>query len=285
MAESTVKTHLFDKKKDKKKTDTEEGKKTDREEEHTTPERRSIDFQVPDEEMTEKKEEHTQKQISPKRIWSKKGLATSSALYQIAATPHRALKGIEAVDSKTERRSKRDVGKETQDLLKQMQELSIHMKQQLEQLQSAGASSAEQMSNQQEAIHQQAQKLADIAQRHDDEIDDLRGMSDYTHELVMERECRENSLKMIIKAWPKEATYMDRVRVTDWPLQRANIEHQPTRHTICRNKPPVAPTNRQTTIRPTGQESHSQSHVRQRQRSCGADSPERVRRHITQLLA
>ncbi|CAK9068070.1 Protein NLRC3, partial [Durusdinium trenchii] len=36
---------------------------------------------------------------------------------------------------------------------------------------------------------------------------------------------KESSLKMVIKGWPKEATY-DRVRVTDWLLQRANLEHQ-----------------------------------------------------------
>ena len=47
----------------------------------------------------------------------KKGSATSSALYQLAATPHRALKEIEATDGKTERRSKRDAEEETQELL------------------------------------------------------------------------------------------------------------------------------------------------------------------------
>ena len=229
MADAKVRTHQFDKKKEKKRTNTEEGKKTDREEEEEaqkTPERRSIEFQAPDEEMTEKTEDHTHRQISTKRIWSKKGHATSAALYQIAATPHRALKEIEATDSKTERKSKRDVDKETQELLQQMQELSLQMKQQLEQLQSAGASSADQMSSKQEVLQQQVEKLQDIARKHDDEIDDLRGMSDFTHEVLIERECKENSLKMVIKGWPKEATYMDRVRVTDWLLQRANLEHQ-----------------------------------------------------------
>lgn len=32
-------------------------------------------------------------------------------------------------------------------------------------------------------------------------IDDLRGMSDYTHELVKARECKENSVNMVIKGW------------------------------------------------------------------------------------
>ena len=80
---------------------------------------------------------------------------------------------------------------------------------------------ADQMSSQQEAMQQQVQKLTDIAHRHDDEIDDLRGMTDDTHELVMEQECKESSLKMVIKSWPREATYWDRVRVADWLLQRA----------------------------------------------------------------
>lgn len=233
MADSRVKTHHFDKKKEKKKQETEEGKKTEiieideKKDDLTTPERRNIDFAAADAEMEEKGEEETvQKQVSTKRIWSKKGLATSSALYQIAATPHRAVKDTEAEDSKAERRSKRDVDKETQEILKQMQTLSIQMKQELDQLKASGASSADQISSQHEALQQQVQKLTDIAHRHDDEIDDLRGLSDYTHELVMERECKESSLKMVIKSWPKEANYWDRVRVTDWLLQKAQVEQQ-----------------------------------------------------------
>ena len=31
---------------------------------------------------------------------------------------------------------------------------------------------------------------------------------------------------MVIKSWPREATYWDRVRVTDWLLQRAQVEHR-----------------------------------------------------------
>ena len=58
-----------------------------------------------------------------------------------------------------------------------MQALSIQMKQELEQFKAAGASSTDQMNNQQEAMQQQVQKLTDIAHRHDDEIDDLRGMT------------------------------------------------------------------------------------------------------------
>jgi len=60
-------------------------------------------------------------------------------------------------------------------------------------------------------------------------FDDLRGITDYTHELVMEQdeqECKESSLKMVIKCWPREATYWDRVRVTDWLLHRAQVEQQ-----------------------------------------------------------
>jgi len=177
MADSRVRKDLFEKKKEKNKPETEEGKKTEREQIHLTQERRNISFMAENAEMVEKedgKAEAAQKQISTKRIWSKKGLATSSALCQIAATPHRALKKTAAADSKTERRSKRDVEKEAPELLQQMQALSIQMKQQLERLKAAGASSTDQISSQQEAMQQQVQKLTDIAHRHDDEIDDLR---------------------------------------------------------------------------------------------------------------
>lgn len=76
-----------------------------------------------------------------------------------------------------------------------MQALSIQVKQELEELKNAGASSTDQMSSQQEAL-QQVQKLTDSANRHDDQIGDLRGMSDTTCD---ERESRENGFKMIIK--------------------------------------------------------------------------------------
>ena len=70
----------------------------------------------------------------------------------------------------------------------------------------------------------QISKLTDVARRHDDEIDDMRAMQDYTHELVLEREQRENKHKIIIKSWPQSAGYSDRVRVTDWLLYKAQVQ-------------------------------------------------------------
>ena len=105
-----------------------------------------------------------------------------------------------------------------------MQQLSIQMKQDLETLQSRGASSSEQILSPQEALTQQINKLTDVARRHDDEIDDMRAMQDFTHELVLEREQKENKHKMIIKSWPTSAGYSDRVRVTDWLLYKAQVQ-------------------------------------------------------------
>lgn len=98
------------------------------------------------------------------------------------------------------------------------------MKHDLEQLRSTGASSADQIDNQQEAMTRQIQKLTDIAERHEDEIDDLRAMQDFTHEIVFEREQKDSKLKMIIKSWPATASFYDRVRVTDWLLQQAQVQ-------------------------------------------------------------
>ena len=53
-------------------------------------------------------------------------------------------------------------------------------------------------------------------------------MVDYTHEIVLDKEARESSLKMIIKAWPKETTYYDRLRVTDWLIEKAATKNQVT---------------------------------------------------------
>ena len=74
MADSRVKKDLFEKKREKKKTEAEEGKKTEKENPHLTPERRNISFAAEDAEMVEKEDEAeaTKKQISTKRIWSKK---------------------------------------------------------------------------------------------------------------------------------------------------------------------------------------------------------------------
>ena len=54
-------------------------------------------------------------------------------------------------------------------------------------------------------VAEQLNKFTDIARRHDDEIEDLRVMTDFTHDLVMERENRDSNLKMVVKGWPKEA--------------------------------------------------------------------------------
>ena len=96
------------------------------------------------------------------------------------------------------------------------------------QLRERGVSSTEDVNGQQESILEQMQKLTDIARRHDDEIDDLRGMSDFTHEIVMEREHKENMCKMVIKSWPKEASHQDRVRVSDWLIQKAYVQGKVT---------------------------------------------------------
>ena len=160
----------------------------------------------------------------PRRIWSKKGTSSSKALYEIATTPQRVVKETIRSTQPTEKASKRAVEEETQDLLQQMRELSLQMKQDLEQIRTSGTTSSQQVNEQHGHVLEQIQKLTDIANRHDDEIDDLRGMSDFTHELVLEREQKENMLKMVIKSWPKEATYEDRVRVTDWLLWKASVQ-------------------------------------------------------------
>ena len=98
------------------------------------------------------------------------------------------------------------------------------MKQDLEQLQSTGASSSDQLRNQQEAMSLQIDKLTDVAKRKDDEIDDLRALQDFTHELVLEREQKESRQKMSIKSWPQNAYYSDRVRITDWLLYKAQVQ-------------------------------------------------------------
>ena len=96
------------------------------------------------------------------RIWGKKGFSKSKALYEIAAAPHPVEKNQEEHHKPPELGSKHNVDQETRALLQQMQRLSIQMKQDLETLQSRGASSSEQILSQQEAPTQQISKLTDF---------------------------------------------------------------------------------------------------------------------------
>ena len=178
-----------------------------------------------DEDMHQTDKAEAGSNIHPKRVWGKKGTMTSTALYAIATTPQRVGKDPASISANNQdKQPKRKVDKEAQDLIQQMKDLSLQMRQELEHFRSAGtSSSSEQVNVQQENIIAQIQKLTDIANRHDDEIDDLRGMSDFTHEIVIKRENKEMMLKMVIKAWPSEASYYDRVRITDWLLQQAGV--------------------------------------------------------------
>ena len=161
------------------------------------------------------------KKLTARRIWGPKGSSTSSALYEIAAAPQRIDKDTEESADLKKKLSKHTADKETQELLKQMKELSIKMESEMHTLKAAGSTSNEQMTTQLTSIAEQLQQLTEIAKRHHDEIDDLHGTSDLTHELVIDREATENNRRMVIKSWPKEATYEDRVRITNWLLYKA----------------------------------------------------------------
>eukprot|EP00439_Symbiodinium_sp_Y106_P065600 s4384_g10.t1 len=116
------------------------------------------------------------------------------------------------------------VEKESRQLIQQMKDLNLQMKHELDQWRAAGATSTEQVQGQQNNMQAQLDRLTEIANRHDEEIDDRRGLSDFTHEIVFEREAKYTTLKMIIKSWPQSATYYDRVSVTDWLLQQARVQ-------------------------------------------------------------
>ena len=186
------------------------------------------DQQANDEKMKDKPdvEMDSHKTINPRRIWSKRSTTSSKSLYEIASTPQRVTKETDTTTEAIEKKSKREVDKETRELIQQMKDLSLQMKHELDQWRAAGATSTEQVQGQQNNMQAQLDRLTEIANRHDEEIDDLRGLSDFTHEIVFEREAKYTTLKMIIKSWPQNATYYDRVRVTDWLLQQAHVQQQ-----------------------------------------------------------
>ena len=151
---------------------------------------------------------------------------SAKALYEIAATPQKPTKEIR--EDKPAQESKRAVDSEMRDLFQKMQELNLQMKEELAKAKSSSSAPEAQFQERYEGLHTQIEKLTQITQRHEDEIEDLRVMVDYTHEIVLDKEARESSLKMIIKAWPKETTYYDRLRVTDWLIEKAAIKNQDT---------------------------------------------------------
>ena len=157
------KPHLKEKeKKDERKgRDKEEGKERKEETESQTPQRKAIAFeQADDDTEASKKTELAEKQaITTRRIWGTRSSSTSKALYEIAATTQRVTKGPDEQHRPAERKSKHNVAQEACELLQQMKQLSLQMKQDLEQLQSTGASSSDQLRNQQEAMSLQIDKL------------------------------------------------------------------------------------------------------------------------------
>lgn len=224
---SVKKIHLKTEKKHKEDKEEKEVQEATEKDTPNTPERREIEFEGTEKNDEEMKDSESQrpadkKKLTARRIWGPKGSSTSSALYEIAATPQRIDKDTEESTDLKQKHSKHTADKETQELLKQMKELSIKMENEIQILKAAESTSNEQITSQLTSIAEQLQQLTEIAKRHDDEIDDLRGMSDLTHELMIDREAKENNHKMVIKSWPKEATYEDRVRITNWLLYKAN---------------------------------------------------------------
>ena len=169
-----------------------------------------------------RQEQQQQRQNHPRRIWSKRTTASTKHLYEIATTPQRLTKDVIEDDRPHPIQSKRQVEQEMKDMLQKMQELNIQMKAEAEKIRKSDTTAAEQVLEQYEGLQAQIQKLTDISQRHEDEIEDFRGMMDYTHEIVLEREHRDSSTKMIIKSWPNQAN--DRTRVVDWLVEKAGVQ-------------------------------------------------------------
>ena len=122
--------------------------------------------------------------------------------------------------------NKRAVDTEMRDLFQKLQELNLQMKEELAKVKASSSAPEAQVHTQYDGMQDQIEKLAQITQRHEDEIEDLRALTDYTHEMVLDKEARESSLKIIIKAWPKETTYYDRMRGADGLIEEAAIQNE-----------------------------------------------------------
>ena len=137
MASVKNKAHL--KPESKKTNQNQDGKEAADKETPQTPERRGIQFErldqdvdMKDSDMMERREE--KKKLRTRRIWGPKGSSSSSALYEIAATPQRIVKEKEDTSTAKKNQSKHTADTEAQDLLKQMKDLSIKMEAELHNL-------------------------------------------------------------------------------------------------------------------------------------------------------
>ena len=210
----------------RRKTDEDEETAEDTQMTPHTPQKKDKEGDEKEEKAASEEAKGTTKTVHPRQIWSTKMQTSAKALYEIAATPQKPTKEIR--EDKPAQESKRAVDSEMRDLFQKMQELNLQMKEELAKAKSSSSAPEAQFQERYEGLHTQIEKLTQITQRHEDEIEDLRVMVDYTHEIVLDKEARESSLKMIIKAWPKETTYYDRLRVTDWLIEKAAIKNQVT---------------------------------------------------------
>ena len=124
------------------------------------------DQQANDEKMKDKPdvEMDSHKTINPRRIWSKRSTTSSKSLYEIASTPQRVTKETDTTTEAIEKKSKREVDKETRELIQQMKDLSLQMKHELDQWRAAGATSTEQVQGQQNNMQAQLDRLTEIKQ-------------------------------------------------------------------------------------------------------------------------
>ena len=122
---------------------------------------------------------------------------SAKALYEIAATPQKPTKEIR--EDKPAQESKRAVDSEMQDLFQKMQELNLQMKEELAKAKSSSSAPEAQFQERYEGLHTQIEKLTQITQRHEDEIEDLTCMTDYTQELALDGENKDSATKMMIK--------------------------------------------------------------------------------------
>ena len=192
-----------------------------------TPERKELEYdgcEKNDEEMqdSESQRRADKKKLTPRRIWGPKGSSTSSALYErSAATPQRIDKDTEESADLKKKLSKHTADKENQELITQADEGTEHQN---------GKWNAHFESSRihikwtdDKPAHQHCKTTTTI-DRNRQKIQWRDWQLPWhvrSYELLIDREAKENNLRMVIKSWQKEATYEDRFRITNGLLYKA----------------------------------------------------------------
>lgn len=155
------------------------------------------------------------KSLYSARAWTAKQKMSSAQAYTLATTPHKADKQQDTTTAEkvTEHERKLTQLAEDMKILKTKRQLTTTQEQ---------MPSHEVMTQALIELEKDVRSLTLATENIKDDIGEMKLKTDYTHDLVLEAARREAACIRVIKSWPDQANWQDRVRITEWLLNEAN---------------------------------------------------------------